>query len=154
MSANITVEKPETADVLELIDRSDAYIASLYPPEGNFTVDVGALRQPDISFVVARTKGQAVGCGAIKWLEDGTAELKRIFVADEARGKGIGRQIMTTLLEMAEVHGIECLYLETGPRNTEAVSLYQTLGFRECGPFAGYQENPYSLFMARQLVNA
>jgi putative acetyltransferase len=154
MSVNITIEPPTQPDVLGLIEASDVYMNALYPPEGNFAIDVDALCQPDITFVVARLHGKAAGCGAIKWHDDGTAELKRIFVADDARGNGIGRRIMDQLQGLADEKRTTRLYLETGPLNVEAVKMYRALGFEECGPFADYPENPYSLFMTKRLANA
>ena len=154
MSVTVAIETPNQPEVLGLIEASDVYMNALYPPEGNFAVDIDALCKPDIAFVVARLHGKAAGCGAIKWHEDGTAELKRIFVADDARGNGIGRRIMDQLQDLADGKRVERLYLETGPLNIEAVRMYRALGFEECGPFADYPENPYSLFMTKQLANA
>ena len=154
MSVTVAIETPNQPEVLGLIEASDVYMNALYPPEGNFAVDIDALCKPDIASVVARLHGKAAGCGAIKWHEDGTAELKRIFVAGDARGNGIGRRIMDQLQDLADGKRVERLYLETGPLNIEAVRMYRALGFEECGPFADYPENPYSLFMTKRLANA
>lgn len=154
MSVTIAVERPDQPDVAALIALSDEYMAGLYPPEGNFAVDIEALFQPDIDFIVARLDGKAVGCGGIKWCDDGTAELKRIFVRDDARGHGLGRRIMETLQSLAEARGITRISLETGPLNTEAVRLYETFEYRICGPFADYEDNPHSLFMTKDLQHA
>lgn len=149
MTVTIAIEEPKQPEVAALIGLSDDYMASLYPPEGNFAVDLDALSQPDISFLVARLDGKAVGCGGIKWFSDGSAELKRIFVHDDARGHGIGRKIMAELETLAASRNVIRLYLETGPLNAEAVRLYEALGYRSCGPFADYEENPHSLFMMK-----
>lgn len=154
MSVTIAVERPDQPDVTALIALSDEYMAGLYPPEGNFAVDLDALCQPDIAFVVARLDGRAAGCGGTKWLGDGTAEMKRIFVRDDARGHGLGRRIMAMLEELAAARQVKRLYLETGPLNVEAVGLYQALGYRTCGPFADYEDNPHSLFMTKDLHDA
>ncbi|AYD01927.1 GNAT family N-acetyltransferase [Neorhizobium sp. NCHU2750] len=151
MSVTIATERPNQPEVIALIELSDAYMASLYPPEGNFAVDLDALSQPDISFLVARLDGKAVGCGGIKWFDDDSAELKRIFVHDDARGHGIGRKIMAELEALAAARAADRLYLETGPLNVEAVRLYQALGYSTCGPFSDYEENPHSLFMTKIL---
>ncbi|WP_181409772.1 GNAT family N-acetyltransferase [Martelella alba] len=152
MSLVLAIESPDQAEVTALLDCSDAYMATLYPPEGNFAVDLHALMQDDISFVVARLDGRAAGCGAIKWLADGTAELKRIFVAEDARGRGLGGRIMDFLETLARDRNVRHLFLETGPLNTEAVQMYRTRGFSQCGPFADYEDNPYSLFMTRDMT--
>ena len=121
-------------------------------PEGHFGTDISGLKSPDITFLVARRGGVAEGCGAVKWFADGTAELKRIFVSETARGLGLGRRIMARLEALAAERRVRTLYLETGPLNTEAVAMYRRLGYVECGPFADYVANPYSLFMTRKLT--
>jgi len=151
VTITIAIEQPKQPEVAALIGLSDDYMASLYPPEGNFAVDLEALSQPDITFLVARLDGKAVGCGGVKWFADSSAELKRIFVHDDARGHGIGRKIMAELEMLAGARNVIRLYLETGPLNVEAVRLYEALDYQSCGPFADYEENPHSLFMMKDL---
>lgn len=149
----IAEEAPDRTDVVALIEASDAYSLERYPPEGHFGTDITGLKLPDITFLVARRSGVAEGCGAVKWFADGTAELKRIFVSEAARGLGLGRRLMARLEALAADRGVTTLYLETGPLNTEAVAMYRRLGYAECGPFADYAANPYSLFMTRKLTD-
>lgn len=154
MVVTLAVEAPDQPAVVALLEASDALMDALYPPEGNFAVDLATLCQPDISFVVARLGGRVAGCGAIRWFDDGSAELKRIFVHEDARGNGLGSRIMAFLHDLAGERQIGRLYLETGPLNVEAVRMYAALGYAECGPFAGYENNPYSVFMTKQLAAA
>ena len=149
---DMAVEAPDRPDVVALIEASDAYSLERYPPEGHFGTDIAGLKSPNVSFVVARRDSVAEGCGALKRFDDATGELKRIFVSDAARGLGLGRRIMARLEAMAAEGGVKRLYLETGPLNTEAVAMYRRLGYAECGPFADYVANPYSLFMTRKLT--
>jgi len=86
----ITVENPDQAEVHALLAASDAYMASLYPAESNHMVDVSTLRQPHVTFLVARAEGRAVGCGAVVKSADGWAEIKRMFVSPAARGRRVG----------------------------------------------------------------
>ena len=146
-------EAPDRPDVVALIEASDAYSLERYPPEGHFGTDVAGLKAPDVTFLVARRDGVAEGCGAVRWFSDDTAELKRIFVSETARGFGLGRHIMARLEMLAAERRVRTLYLETGPLNTEAVAMYRRLGYAECGPFADYAANPYSLFMTRKLTD-
>lgn len=148
----IAEEAPDQPDVVALIEASDAYSLERYPPEGHFGTDIAGLKSPDITFLVARRDGVAEGCGAVKWFADGAAELKRIFVSEAARGLGLGRRLMARLETLAAARGVGTLFLETGPLNTEAVAMYRRLGYAECGPFADYVANPYSLFMTRKLT--
>ncbi len=149
----IAEEAPDGPDVVALIEASDAYAGKRYPPEACFGTDIAGLKSPDIAFVVARRGGAAEGCGAVKSIGDGTAELKRIFVSETARGSGLGRRIMARLEAIAGERGAKTLFLETGALNTEAVTMYRRLGYVECGPFADYAANPYSLFMTRKLTD-
>ena len=147
----IAPESPDQPEIGALIAASDDYSLARYPAEGHFGADIAGLTDPDTIFLVARQGDVAVGCGAVKWAGDGTAEIKRMFVAEGARGQGIGRRILTRLEEAARGHGIDRLNLETGPLNTEAVGLYRAMGFVESGPFPPYEPNPWSLFMTKRL---
>jgi putative acetyltransferase len=149
---SLSAESVRQADVETLIALSDAYSLERYPPEGHFGADLDALDQPDITFLVARLDGQALGCGAAKWNKDGSAELKRLFVSDSARGHGVGRALMARLEQEAKARSITLLLLETGPLNLEALKLYTACGFAECGPFPPYEPNPHSLFFSKALL--
>ena len=149
---SISIEPVNQPEIFELIELSDAYSLARYPAEGHFGTDVEGLSGDDISFAVVRDEGRAIGCGALKWNGDGTAELKRLFVRDEGRGKGAARKVMAYLEDMARARGVTRIDLETGPLNTEAVGLYGALGYAECGPFPPYEANPYSLFMTKELA--
>lgn len=147
----IAPETPAQPEVAALIEASDAYSLARYPAEGHFGTDIAGLIDPDVVFLVARRNGAAVGCGAIQWSGDGTAEVKRMFVSDDARGHGVGRRILGRLIDLARERGIDRVNLETGPLNTEAVALYHAMGFIDTGPFPPYEPNPWSLFMTRRL---
>jgi putative acetyltransferase len=134
-----------------MLAESDAYHRSLYPPENLYLLDPATLRAPDISFYVARIGGEVVGCGALIRHPEGYGEIKRMFVAPEARGQGVGRRILAELEAPARQAGISCLPLETGTRQPDAVALYRAAGFREVPPFAGYPDDPRSVFMEKTL---
>ena len=151
MSLTIAVENVYRPGISELIALSDAYSDERYPPEGNFATALDDLDTPDISLVVARAGADAVGCVGLKFESDGIAELKRLFVHPGARGGGLGRKLMDFLEALARERGVRRINLETGPLNTEAVKLYKVYGYAPCGPFGDYEENPYSLFMTKDL---
>ena len=90
-----------------------------------------------------------VGCAALKELGEGYAELKSMRVAENYRGKGIASRLLDFLIAEARASGIREVYLETGamPFFEAARQLYRRAGFRECGPFAEYVEDPNSVFM-------
>jgi putative acetyltransferase len=146
----IRPENPAQPDVISLIAASDEYLASLYPPASNHSLDIASLARPEVTFFVARLEGKAVGCGAISRQKD-YAEIKRMFVARDARGTGVGRRILTTLEAAAFEQGYTVLRLETGVSQPEAIGLYRSAGFVEVEPYGDYVADPLSIFMEQKL---
>src|SRR5262245_3100192 len=89
-AASITLEAPHQEVVQGLRAKSDEFSKALYPPESNHLIDTDALAQSNVRFYVARLSGEAIGCGALVLGLDGQAELKRMFVDQRARGRGVG----------------------------------------------------------------
>lgn len=152
----IEQETPLQEAVITLLEKSDAYMAALYPAESNHLLDPSSLAAPHIDFFVARWNGEAIGCAALVagTAGPGQAELKRMYVDAVARGKGAGRALLARIEETARAKGISLLQLETGGEQPEALGLYRAAGFRERGPFGSYRSDPLSLFMEKQLQPA
>jgi putative acetyltransferase len=148
---SIALETPRQDVVLDLLARSDAYSKALYPPESNHLIDTNALAQPNVRFYVARLSGAALGCGALVLGLDGQAELKRMFVDEQARGRGIGRLLLETLEATALRESVRLIQLETGVSSHEALALYRRSGYRERGPFGSYWADPLSIFMEKEI---
>ncbi|MEN3149260.1 GNAT family N-acetyltransferase [Neorhizobium sp. IRAMC:178] len=151
MTVVIAIEPPRQAEVMRLLELSDAYAASLYPAESNHMVDVATLEKPVVSFFVARREGTVLGCGALVAAEDGTGEIKRMFVAEAARGLKLGKQLIEAILERAGELSLSVVRLETGIHQPQAIGLYRAYGFTEIGPFADYRSDPLSIFMEKRL---
>ena len=152
MTHSVGAGDPRMPDVAALLEASEAYAHSLYPPEGVHMLDASSLTAPSVRFLVARTAdGRAEGCGAVVVEDDGSAELKRMFVAASARGRGIGALILEALEREARAAGVRVIRLETGPSQPEALGLYRRFGYRECGPFGTYRLDPCSVFMEKEL---
>ncbi|RBY93695.1 GNAT family N-acetyltransferase [Blastococcus sp. TF02-8] len=101
--------------------------------------------------------GTPVGCGALRALGDGAAEVKRMYVVPSARGRGVSKAVLAGLEEAARDRGWTTLRLETGPLQPEAVGLYRGAGYRETGPFGAYRDDPDavdSLFFERHLAHS
>jgi putative acetyltransferase len=150
----ITEEPPRQADIIALLDQSDAYMAALYPPESNHLLDVAALEIPGVAFFVARHEGAALGCCALVPAGDGSAEIKRMFIAPHARGIKLGRRLLENLEAQARQRGISTLRLETGIHQPEALGLYRACGYRDIPPFGDYLPDPLSVFMEKTLDSA
>jgi len=158
MSVSIAPEPPHAPDVLALLAQSDAYMAGLYPPESNHMLDAQALARPHVRFFVARRPATgdgphapALGCGALVLDGGGSAEIKRLFVAEAARGQGLGRRLLQRLEACAIQEGVHTLLLETGIYQPAALALYAAAGYAVRGPFGAYGPDPYSVFMQKRL---
>jgi putative acetyltransferase len=138
-------------EVRALLVQAWAYSASLYPAASNHDLDDASLDQPEITFFVARQGGLALGCGAIVDEQNGTAELKSLFVDPSARGLKIGRLVLKTIEAHASDFGIKIIRLETGIRQLEAIRLYESAGYARRGPFGRYTDDPLSIFMEKVL---
>jgi putative acetyltransferase len=147
----LAIESPDQHEVHALLAASDTYMAQLYPQESNHMLDVSELCRPEVTFIVARMGGRAVGCGAIVESTNGWAEIKRMFVSPLARGQSIGRRLLQKLEATAVDKGIALLRLETGIKQPEALALYRSEGFVEIGPFGNYGPDPLSMFMEKLL---
>ena len=147
----IGIVSPLLPEVGELIRASDAYAASLYPAESNHLVDIETLAQPNVIFCVARLDDAIAGCGAAVLMAEGYAEIKRMFVHEAARGHGIGRQILAFLEDHLRGRGVGVARLETGVHSHEAIGLYERMGYTRIGPFAGYWDDPLSVFYEKVL---
>jgi putative acetyltransferase len=152
----VTVEvapaSPREPEALALLRQSDAYFAALYPAESNHLLGADELDRPGVRFLLARRHGRALGCGAlVLGPADGEGELKRLFVVPEARGHGVGREILAALETTARQAGVPTLRLETGVAQPESLGLYRRHGYVERGPFGGYGPDPLSVFMEKRL---
>ena len=151
MRFGIEIEDPAQPEILAMLEEGERYGASLYPAESNHFVPVDELRQENVRFVVARGEGrEALGIGAVV-MQGEWAEVKRMWVAPSARGRGVSKAILADLEALARTAGVGVLRLETGVENREALALYERTGFTRCGPFAGYAEDPLSVFMEKRL---
>jgi putative acetyltransferase len=148
---SIRLEDPAQSDVVELLRHGEAFSASLYPPESNHHLPLEALRRPEVRFLVARdAEGKALATGALVHHGD-WAEIKRMWVEEAARGRGIAGQILKVLMAEAADAGAERLLLETGIASHAALALYEKTGFKRRPPFANYRPDPLSVFMERRL---
>jgi putative acetyltransferase len=143
-------------DVCALITRLNAELDARYPePGANFLqLDPDEVAPGRGAFVVARRGEVAVACGGIRVLPDvtpRTAEVKRMFVDEAARGRGIAGRILDVLRARARSLGARRLVLETGARQPEALALYARAGFHRIEPFGEYVGSPQSVCMALDL---
>jgi putative acetyltransferase len=152
LPVSIAAEPADQPEVHTLLRQSDAYFASLYPAESNHLIDAAVLAEPNVRFLVARRGGVAVGCGALVLGADGEAELKRMFVAPEARGLKIGTLLLNALEAAAMTEAVRVIRLETGVRQPESLALYRRHGYTERGPFGSYAKDPLSTYFEKWIA--
>ena len=108
---------------------------------------------PDGTFLVAQLDGTPVGCGGFSRLDSDTAEVRRMYVAPEARGQGISRALLHRLLAIAHDLGYSRARLETGHRQHEAIGLYQSAGFTLIPCWGPFVDDPKSVCFELELVS-
>jgi putative acetyltransferase len=160
---DIAPEPLTSATATALITDLNAELSALYPEPGatHFRIHPSDVAPGAGIFVVARWQGRPVGCGALRSVRDaalvrelgsGAAELKRMYVAPDSRGRGIGRALLDRLEVEARTLGISRLVLETGTRQLEAIALYRHAGFTEIPGYGEYIMSPgTSVCMSKKL---
>jgi DNA-binding MarR family transcriptional regulator/GNAT superfamily N-acetyltransferase len=119
----------------------DTRFDSGFDPSQSISADVEELTEPAGLLLVARLRGEPVGCGALKLHGGEPAEIKRMWVAPSARGLGVGRRILSELERHAGERGVGVVRLETNRSLTEAGSLYRSAGYAEVDAF---NDEPYA----------
>lgn len=153
MTLTFRVDDLRGVEIRALVARHLRGMHENSPPESVHAFDVDGLLAPGVTFWSAWSSDALVGMGALKDLGDGRGELKSMRVADDFLGRGAGRAILDHIVGEARRRGMTSLWLETGsaPAFMPALKLYESAGFTRCGPFDGYVEDPFSIFMTRAL---
>ncbi|ANE47724.1 acetyltransferase [Paenibacillus swuensis] len=123
------------------------------PPESIHALDLEKLRRPEITFWSVWERDELIGCGALKELDPRHGELKSMKTSTSHLKKGIASKLLEHIIDQAKQRGYTRLSLETGSMEAfdPARRLYARFGFEECGPFADYTEDPYSVFMTKEI---
>jgi putative acetyltransferase len=150
----IAADDPRNPDVQALLARHRAFALGQTPPEHAFALDVAGLLDPAITFFSLREDSSLLGIGAIRKLDPQHAEIKSMHTAEAVRGRGIGRAMLTHLLDVARACGFHQVSLETGTTAAfaPARALYASAGFVPCGPFSDYQPSQDNCFMTVTLA--
>ncbi len=152
MAVSIAVETPLQDDVRVLVEKLNAHLLPLSPPEFQFKMTVEQMAGADTTVFVARDEdGQAIGCGALKVHSAELGEVKRMFTDPEVRGKRVGSALLAAIEALAAEKGLNQLMLETGtgPGFDAAQRLYSRSGFTVRGPFLDYPDSEWSAFFEK-----
>ncbi len=104
------------------------------------------------AFLIVRIGGEPVACGAVRHYGGKEGEVKRVFVARDARNRGVARRIMEALEQEAVNFGYTSLRLETGTLQPFAIKLYERLGYTQIDTYGPYKDDPRSVCYAKQLA--
>src|SRR5262245_42377884 len=133
------VEKPSSADaqwcLTEYFKELEARFERGFDPALTLSADAHELTPPAGAFFIARLHGRPIGCGALKLHGRGPAELKRMWIAADARGLGLGRRLLHELEQHARRAGASAVRLETNRALREAIALYRRTGYVEVDAF-------------------
>jgi len=142
-----------SANATALIRALNDELAERYPEEGAnfFRLDPDEVAEGRGAFFIAYEGEQALACGAIRRIDENTAEIKRMYVRPRERGRGIARRLLAALEAEGRRLGVKSLVLETGERQKEALDLYRKAGFRRIPAFGEYIEAPLSVCMEKKL---
>jgi DNA-binding MarR family transcriptional regulator/GNAT superfamily N-acetyltransferase len=142
---DMAIEDPTTPDARWCVEQ---YFSELntrfetgFDPSKSIPADAHELVPPRGALLIARLRGGPIGCGALKFHPGEPAELKRMWVAPEARGLGLGRRLLVELERHAKEAGTRIVRLETNRTLKEAIQLYRSSGYREV---AAFNTEPYA----------
>jgi GNAT superfamily N-acetyltransferase len=131
-------------DAARLIAALNAELSVTFPEPGatHFSLSDAQVLGDAGAFLVAYLDNVAVGCGAVRRLDQETAEIKRMYVDPSVRGQGIGRAVVEGLEREARLLGATRIVLETGTRLAPAIKLYEAMGYARIPLFGEYLASP------------
>jgi GNAT superfamily N-acetyltransferase len=145
----------DSPDVVRLAEAQQAEMLALYGEGGN---DIGPGRDPaefelpnGVFLVVRDTDGAPVACGGIARFDETRAELKRMYVLPDARGRGLGRIVLAELEAQARGLGYTGVVLETGDRSEAALGLYRSSGYERIPCYGVYAHRGLSRCFEKRL---
>jgi putative acetyltransferase len=148
MTITLQQSDPRSAGATALLRASHALMEASFPSEHNHYLSIDALCTPNITFFTATKDGETLGCGALA-NKGAYGEVKSMFTAETARGKGLADKILAAIIQSAADQSLPTLRLETGNSLHAAHRLYERHGFFYTDPFGDYTDSPVSIFMEK-----
>jgi GNAT superfamily N-acetyltransferase len=142
----------DSPEARALVAAMEAWIAESFGPQDpdrTSTVGLDEMSPPGGVFVVLYEDGEPVAGGGLRRLDDGVAEIKRMFVEPAARGRGFGRRVLLELEAAAADLGYRRLRLDTAESLTTATALYRSAGYRDIPDYNG---NSYASFWGEKVL--
>ncbi|MET8865698.1 GNAT family N-acetyltransferase [Nonomuraea sp. NPDC004580] len=146
----VTITADHDPRIQRLARALDADLAASYPDDPDDPTITAARLDPAARFLLAEHDGHPVGCCAIQPAPGG-AELKRMYVTPQARGRGVARRLLAEAEDLATALGHRRIRLETGIHQPEAIALYTRAGYSPIPAYPPYQHDPLSRCYAKPL---
>jgi GNAT superfamily N-acetyltransferase len=147
---HVTLADPASAEAHALLESLSLTLQQITGSDGKASFDIRDVQVDGACFAIARSaEGQAVGCGAIRPLEPGVAELKRMFAVPGSRG--VGAALLDFLERQAAAFGYREVWLETREVNERAVAFYERHGYRTIPNFGRYVGRPEAVCLGKHL---
>jgi len=148
----IELADARSPDLINLVAALDDFLNKVCGVERNHGSPIDRLAHDDTQMFVARIARHAVGCAGLQVFEDGTGEVKRMYVVTEVRQTGIGSRLLTRVIEAASTARLSVLRLETTEFLPDAQRLYRANGFVPCPAYGPYVSNPINLYFEKWLT--
>ena len=145
----------DNPEVNELLKKHFIELRAASPEGSAHVLDIPGLKIPSIKFWSLWEGNKLLGCGALKFLEEGHGEFKSIRVQDNYRNKGNGVKVINHLIEEAKKLKIKRLSIETGAGKffEPARKLFKKFEFKPCEPFAHYKKDINSMYLTKLIDN-
>ena len=151
MIHNLLIQQcdPSSADALELTQRLFTELEAIY---GKCTIEDFVEENSGFTYFMVLKSGLInIACGGVNHIDESTAEIKRMYVKKEFRGKGMSKLVLNSLEEFIKNKGYKRIILETGGKQPEAISLYKKFQYYEIPCCARHSLDPESLCFAKNL---
>ena len=149
----IRCERFDSEAARELADALEAELLATYdgvPGSGGLPA-ASIFEPPDGIFLVGWEDGEPLACGGIARYDEATAEIRRMYVMPEARGRGLSRHVLSALEDEARALGYSLVRLETGKLQTEAIGLYASAGFLPIPRYGPFTNDSKSVCFEKRL---
>tara|TARA_B100001996_G_scaffold197743_1_gene151418 strand:- start:219 stop:674 length:456 start_codon:yes stop_codon:yes gene_type:complete len=138
----------DNPEVNDLLTKHFVELKSVSPKGSTHVLDIPGLKDSSIKFWSLWNEDKLIGCGALKFLSNDHGEFKSIRISDKFKAKGYGSKIINHLISKAKNLNIKKISVETGAGIffAPARKLFTNSGFKKCGPFAHYKDDPNSCY--------
>lgn len=147
----IRIGNLKDSEIISLLTAHHRDMLSHSPIESVHALDISSLEANNITFWSFWINNNLAGIGALKEIDSTHGEIKSMRTSPNYLRQGVAGKLLKHIINQANIRSYERLSLETGTMKVfkPAHKLYQQFGFKECGPFDSYKEDPYSLFMTK-----